>query len=372
MRPINLVPVTALLVCLLLLRKAASQGALLAPLVREGDYEAVVHNLGLGSLPDEPDGKGDTALLAAAQMEDSQSAEILLQYHGNASLPAPMSGESPFVAAAKRLDPMMIRLFLKYGHSPDIADGHGDAPREVILDVEVNPLDDSDVRAVLALLEQFDEGGAEAFEDPPGTWIRRKAKENGMVFFYNMFTHTSTYLPPTSCSWRMTTHPDHMHLPFYINMLTKQTKFTRPKALDWYWNRQESGHKDGFWHNSVTGLSVWEAPGEVYPELLEEIIKGYFWQNAVTGETSWRNPAEMYWRQALDSEGLYWFHPVTGESTRKLPPEMKGWIAYWSEEHSKRFFSNKYTGESQWDLPEPFAWIQHVSDPGSTHHKDEL
>ena len=121
------------------------------------------HNLGLGSIPNEEDETGDTALLAAAEIDHLEIAEVcpdqapatppylpqvsdrphstyhrhlpqhitnippikentpfapffsfqlLLLYHANGSLPASINGQTPFVAAARKLNPEVINPLL--------------------------------------------------------------------------------------------------------------------------------------------------------------------------------------------------------------------------------------------------------------------
>jgi len=356
----------------LLLAQISAQGGLLSPLIREGDKEAVEHNLGMGSLPDQVDpSSGETPLMAAVETGAHDIVEVLLMYHGNASAVSPSVGTTPFIAAAEHLDDEMMELFLKYGHSPDIADSSGRTPRKVVLSKDEVISTEQGQHRALELLGMWDKDGAESFEDPPGTWLRLIAeKHGGATYYFNVRTKETTYLPVGSCSWVKTEHVDHPGYPMYINVLTQQTRWTRPAALRWHWVKDSAGPAGGYWHNDAGAVSQWETPGELSAEQAAELKEQWYWHNTVTGETTWEDPLEHRWRQVKDQYGTYWFHPQTHTSTRTPPEELMGWERHWSERHARHYYYRAEDDANQWEPPEPFAWERVRA--AETGGKDEL
>ena len=89
----------------------------------------------------------------AVKKGDVKTVEVLLAYRANSSKIEPSSGMSAMTTAFASGSPEVARVLLKYGGNPDSADSSGKSARSVAKKKELK-----------SLLEQFDNGGAEAFE----------------------------------------------------------------------------------------------------------------------------------------------------------------------------------------------------------------
>jgi len=290
--------------------------------------------------------------MIALKLGDEKMASILLAYGANVTEPDHRTLEAPAHIAVRQKQFQMLSLLFAYAADPDQRDKMGISPRQA---AGLN-------ERLIEIFRKYDKGGAEAFEDPPGYWVRQADSTTGKPYFFNTQTYETQRKPPPSCGWRVGTVEGH---PVYINRITKQTRWTRPTALSWRRvNVPQVQH--AFWLNYRTNTSMLEIPAELpaseYKRLMEET--NAYWFNEVTEQSSWEDPRENSWRAVLDRESgkNFYYHPVTLDSTWD-PPEEVAWRAI--ESRSARtnstqvFYYNDATGTSQWEKPAWLGWSMH-------------
>eukprot|EP00899_Mesostigma_viride_P016383 jgi/Mesvir1/24746/Mv22008-RA.1 len=295
--------------------------------------------------PNVKDENGRTALFFAASTGNVDLVKILLQFEADPRIPA-NGKKTPLLAATQGRHTEVVRVLLAYGASPDAADDSGVTPRSVAAV--------GGMAAIDTLFEMEAEGGAAAFEEPPGTWrMFESDKHNKNRFFHNVETGETRWTRPPVCAWQLKLMPNGQKA--YQNQVTHQTMWTIPRALAW---KKVQG-KDGnwFWWNYKTEKSQADAPAELPDDVRNDpaFTQGMHW-NTVTGETQWIDPKERNWNVMYDSQGRkFWFKPATGDSTWEQPKEA-AWVETHSNEHNRKFYYNEVTMEKQWEKPEPLAW----------------
>lgn len=65
----------------------------------------------------------------------------------------------------------------------------------------------------------WDESGAEAFEDAPGTWTRHLAEGHETPYYHNAATGESRFMQPPSCAWIKVSADGH---PIYVNQVRER------------------------------------------------------------------------------------------------------------------------------------------------------
>lgn len=284
-------------------------------MVEEGDVDSVEQTLfDNPELVDQRDSTGRRPLMVAIRLGDQKMASIMLANGANVTQPDAMTLEAPAHLAVRQKQYQMLALLFAYAADPDQRDKAGISPRQA---AGLN-------EKLIDLFRKYDKGGAEAFEDPPGLWVRQADTITGAPYYFNTQTSESQRMPPPSCSWRAGEVDGH---PVYVNKVTKQIKWIRPTALAW--RRVELPNVDQpFWLNYRTNNSMAEIPAELpraeYERLLEST--NVYWFNDVTGESSWEDPRQETWRPVLDkSTGkTFYYHPVSLES-KWTPPEEVAW-----------------------------------------------
>ena len=133
-------------------------------LVAEGNVEVLSHLVALKEVdPNRRTRTGSTLLCVAVEQGNSEIAALLLQAGAKVETRDSKTGHTPLCIAALAKNTEMAKLLLSYGASPDDRSASGRSPR-IIANEE------KDVE-LLKVIEVFDQSGAAAFEDPPGTWL---------------------------------------------------------------------------------------------------------------------------------------------------------------------------------------------------------
>ena len=133
-------------------------------LVAEGNVEVLSHLVALKEVdPNRRTRTGSTLLCVAVEQGNSEIAALLLQAGAKVETRDSKTGHTPLCIAALAKNTEMAKLLLSYGASPDDRSASGRSPR-IIANEE------KDVE-LLKVIEIFDQSGAAAFEDPPGTWL---------------------------------------------------------------------------------------------------------------------------------------------------------------------------------------------------------
>ncbi|HEX8644369.1 MAG TPA: ankyrin repeat domain-containing protein [Allosphingosinicella sp.] len=100
--------------------RATGEGALHI-LVRGRDLAWLVYILSHGARPDLQDNRGNTPLMAAAQIGWAEGAEALLARRASVDL-ANSRGETPLILAVQRRDIAMVRVLMARGADPSRTD----------------------------------------------------------------------------------------------------------------------------------------------------------------------------------------------------------------------------------------------------------
>mmetsp|Transcript_14190 Transcript_14190/g.40216 ORF Transcript_14190/g.40216 Transcript_14190/m.40216 type:complete len:355 (+) Transcript_14190:277-1341(+) len=344
-----------LLLCGLLLQAclaAAASDLKIVQMVEEGDLDSLEQTLfEQPELVDKLDSTGRRPLMVALQMGDQKMVSILLANGANVTKPEKLTLESPLHIAVRQKQYQMLSLLFAYAADPDQRDKSGISPRQA---AGLN-------ERLIEMFRKYDKGGAEAFEDPPGLWVRQADTITGAPYYFNTQTSETQRMPPPSCSWKVGEVDGH---PVYINKVTQQTRWTRPTAL--CWRRVVLPEVDNpFWLNYKSNSTVVEIPAELplteYERLMEST--NMYWHNEVTGESSWEDPRQNTWRPVLDKETgkTFYYHPETMEA-KWQPPEEVAWkeIDYSKEAgDGQKYFYNEATGASQWEKPAWLGWNLH-------------
>eukprot|EP00899_Mesostigma_viride_P028427 jgi/Mesvir1/876/Mv17442-RA.1 len=307
-----------------------------------------------GADHNEADEEGHTPLWVASSIGFVEGVRFLLQRRVHVELAA-TGGRTPLLVAVEREHAEVVRLLLAYGADPDKNDTHGMTPRRLA--------EGEGSWEIMELFAQHkSQGGAEAFEDPPGTWLLFKSEPAGnapaLEFFFNKATEEKAWSRPPVCAWDMRELDTGQRV--YFNRITGQHKWTVPRALSWRLIKKR-GSDIKFWYNFAANVTQRETPAEIPKRLLEDVAawEGMFW-NTATGELSGSEPRERMWNKVLDTvtRKHFWFHPQTGESTWVQPNET-GWKSHMSELYQQIFYHNELTNEMQWAKPEVLAWERH-------------
>jgi len=343
----------ALALCFAASPSAGQKDGSIVQLVEEGDIDTVEQTLFENpKLVDQRDNTGQRPLMVAIRLGDQKMASILLANGANVTQPDAMTLEAPAHLAVRQKQYQMLALLFAYAADPDQRDKAGISPRQA---AGLN-------EKLIELFRKYDKGGAEAFEDPPGLWVRQADTITGAPYYFNTQTSESQRMPPPSCSWRAGRVDGHA---VYINKVTKQTKWTRPTALAW--RHVELPNMDQpFWLNYRTNNSMAEIPAELPKAEYERLIEStnMYWFNDVTGESSWEDPREDTWRPVLDETTgkTFYYHPVSLESVWK-PPEEVAWKEVEHHEEGPNgesvYYFNEATGASQWVKPAFLGWATH-------------
>ena len=168
-------------------------------LVAEGNVEVLSHLVALKEVdPNRRTRTGSTLLCVAVEQGNSEIAALLLQAGANVETRDSKTGHTPLCIAALAKNTEMAKLLLSYGASPDDRSASGRSPR-IIANEE------KDVE-LLKVIEVFDQSGAAAFEDPPGTWL---AFSEGNHRYYQVSLRVKEYLCflslcPSLTAWLLT------------------------------------------------------------------------------------------------------------------------------------------------------------------------
>jgi len=343
----------AITLALPLLLVAAAPDLDIVQMVDDGDIDTLEQTLYQSpELVDKTDSTGRRPLMAALKMGDQKMASILLANGANSTNPDKITLEAPLHVAVRSKQYQMLSLLFAYAADPDQRDISGISPRQA---AGLN-------ERLIELFRKYDKGGAEAFEDPPGLWVRQADTITGAPYYFNTQTSESQRRPPPSCAWRAALVDGH---PVYVNKITKQSKWTRPKALSW--RRVVLPEVDNpFWLNYQTNSSMVEIPAELPKDEYERLMNqtNMFWFNEVTGESSWEDPRHNTWRAVTDRETgkVFYYHPETLDTTWQ-PPEEVAWKEVEEEDTqhggSRVYYFNERSGASVWDKPAFLGWSLH-------------
>eukprot|EP00798_Chlamydomonas_sp_ICE-L_P022745 gene22745-29910_t len=120
----------------------------------------------------------------------------------------PGTGNSALHYAFKGDSVDIAKLLLSYGSNPDAEDKKGVQARKLATS-----------KGMKQLLATFDQKGALAFEDAPGTWVK-SVSESGAKFWYNRATKEARWNKPPSAAWQRLLHQGHP--TSYYNEVTGQ------------------------------------------------------------------------------------------------------------------------------------------------------
>lgn len=293
-----------------------------------------------------PDSKGRMPLIEAVKIGDMKYIDSILQYGGKAQAEDPATGTTALHVAFQKNLPQVAYLLIKYGADPNTADKSGKKARDAATAPELHEM-----------LQSYDNNGAEAFEDVPGTWIKSKGP-SGEEFWFNVHTNESRWNTPPSCAWHRLPIHGNTHPYRYINALTQQELHRVPIALSW---RKVKSQGQLMWYNYRINVTQFETPEELPLEMVKELEEevNWRWVNPLTGDLSWEDPANHSpWRIVPHEdhpETPYYHNIVTGESTWEKPEELS-----WEQvqKDDQVFYHNPKTGESKWEAPPHMAWTK--------------
>jgi len=252
----------------------------------------------------------------------------------------------------------------------------------------------------------------------PSFVLKGHSDEQGNVYYIDPQMNESVWEKPEEYAWEEVESEEHKGRQYFHNTKTNHVTWDRPSVLGW------QSSEIGFWYNSVTGVSQMEPPEAlghrdvehnrtywIDPESLEPVWEppaAYAWvahqsddaehdgreyyHNSVTGETLWEKPEPLGWARKSRTK-TFWFNQITGETTRTRPAAMgvydedtgtvyynknnkadestweppedahAAWSVHQSDEHDNRtFYVNQVTGEKVWDKPAALGWV--------TYHED--
>jgi hypothetical protein len=67
-------------------------------------------------------------------------------------------------------------------------------------------------------------------QDAPGAWSKHYPESHDTPYYHNAANGESRFMVPPSCAWIKAAVDGH---PIYVNQVTRQSMWTRPKALSW-------------------------------------------------------------------------------------------------------------------------------------------
>ncbi|GIL89853.1 hypothetical protein Vretimale_19272 [Volvox reticuliferus] len=322
----------------------------LVELLRKKQLDGIVEELQRDGMDvNQPDSKGKLPLVEAVRTKELKFVDAMLQYGALAKSKDPATGATPLHVAFQQNVPQVAKLLLQYGADVNAEDKSGKKARDYAPSKEIREL-----------IASYDNNGAMAFEDPPGTWTKQDkgAKDE---YWFNGKTGESRWNVPPSCAWQRVDVQGH---PIkYINAITGQEVTKVPPSLAWV--KVRSNNQE-MYYNFIANISQVEVPQEVPKDMLAEIEKNVNarWHNEKTGEFSWTDPTyNSVWRELVDEEtgNPYWFNIETGDSVWDMPADME-WTKVPDEETGQFYFHNRATMESTWDAPSHLAWVRHDSD----------
>jgi hypothetical protein len=344
------VVVAAVLLALFAAPAFAASTDKLIDVITKGKFDGFVSELQKESVDiNTPDAKGRLPIIEAVKAKNLVMVDSLLQYGALVSAKEVSSGATALHYAISSNSVEIVHLLLQYGADPNVADKAGKKAR-----------DGSTNGSIQEYLRMWDEEGATAFEDAPGTW-RKEKSEGGEEYWYNKAKEESRWNLPPSCAWQRVDVQNHP--AEYTNSITGQKMHTIPKALAW---RKVRLSGELVWFNWKINVTQYETPNEVPEYLLNEADKhlNARWYNEATGEFSWEDPMYLTsWRPVQDEQGrgTFYYNVLSGESQWEEPEEL-AWREVPDEENNRMFFHNTKTGESTWEKPARLSWQRRSDD----------
>lgn len=299
---------------------------------------------------DQPTPKGLLPIVEASKTRETRFVDSLIQYGATVQGKCLNTGSTGLHIAFQFGLADMSKVLLAYGADANATDKKGQKPIDVANSAEIKKM-----------YSHWIQEGAVAFEDPPGTWTKQQ-NDNGVTFWYNKGTHEGRWDLPPSCAWQrveekgVATH--------YNNFVTGQVLHRTPPSLCWRKIRQSNAAFATFWYNWAVNKTQVDAPDEMPQYLLEEAEKliNTRWYNKQTGEFSFENPKlKTHWREVTDpaNDKIFYHNIVTGESIWEIPEELA-----WKEDvhEGSTFWWNERTSATTWEKPDILGWEEHTDD----------
>lgn len=330
--------------------ESIKQTIALVEAIHKKEFDGFVTELNVKDLDvDQPTPKGLLPIVEAAKTREARYVDSLIQYGATVQGKCPTTGSTGLHIAFQFGLANMSRVFLAYGADANVTDKKGKKPIDLATSAEIKDM-----------YKLWVEKGAIAFEDAPGTWTKQQS-EKGMTFWYNKGTHEGRWDLPPSCAWQrveekgVATH--------YTNYVTGQVLHRTPPSLCWRKVRQADKTIFWYnWAMNATQLEAPDEMPQYLLEEAEQLVNTR-WYNRKTGEFSFEDPKlKTHWREVMDpanKDKIFYHNIVTGESIWELPEEL-AWKVDIHEGTS--FWWNERTNESTWEKPEMLSWEKHTAD----------
>jgi hypothetical protein len=170
--------------------------------------------------------------------------------------------------------------------------------------------------------------GESSWKEPEALGIPAAAGTQGEGHRYWVVDGKPSWEAPEEYAWRSLASAEGADgRPYFQNTVTQAVTWERPAALGW---SRRSVSKT-FWYNAVTGESRREPPTDVVG-FEHESGQRYF--AGADGAATWDKPAAGAWTEARSEEHdrPYFHNAVTGETVWERPPNSNvAWQLYHEE-----------------------------------------